>query len=151
MTANELESMLRGPEADARSVPCQVELLYYSLPAICEANVYPANGLFCIGAGGSAGGPGKSRDGNANGGAGACADAFCQFAACFFADGSLAVDRFLGDSGKESLKLRGIDNRAADEGARAVGYGGQALCQKAAGAAFGGGEGKVSHAEHQQH
>ena len=56
-------------------------------------------------------------------------------------------DQFGGDAGEGGLEFVGVDDGAAEEGARAAGDAGDALGDHAAGAAFGDGEGGLAEAE----
>ena len=141
--------MLAGPPADALPVAEEVQLLDLGVVAVGEGDVDEADGFFCVGAG-ARGRAGDASDGDADRGAGAGANAFGEGAGYFGGDGAVGGDEVGGYVGEGGLQGVGVDDSSAEEVAGAVGYGGEALRDQASGAAFGGGEGEVTEAEHEE-
>src|SRR6266851_4871126 len=147
MAADQLESVLAGPVADAITVAREVELFYLGVVAVGQSDVDEADGLVGVGAGLSGTGTGDARDGNAKGGSGAGANAFGEGAGYLGRDGAFGSDEIRGDTGEGGFESVAVDYRSAQEVAGAAGDGGEALREEAPGAALGGGEGEVAHAE----
>ena len=149
VAAEHFEGVLGGPEADAFAVSGDVELFDLGIFAVGEGDVDEADGLVGVEAAGSCG-AGDAGDAEGEGAAGAAADAFGERACDCVRDGAVFVDEVGGNVGEGGLAAVGVSDGAAEEDARTVGDGGEALTEQAAGAAFGDSEGLAADAEHEQ-
>ena len=130
--------------------PGRLSSLDLGVLAVGEADVDEADGFAASGPGAPPAGAGEAGDADAEGGS-VRADAFGEGAGDLFGlTAPLVSMSTLGTSAKRVLSRVGVDDGAAEEGAGAVGDGGEALGEQAAGAAFGGGEGEVAQAEHEE-
>ena len=135
--------MLGGPFADALAVAAEGALDGVGFLGVAEGDVDKADRLEF----GAAGGAGDAGDAQAEGCAGVAANAVGEGFGYLAGDGAALGDEIGRDAGEGGLEFVGVDDCAAEEGARAAGNAGDALGDHAAGAAFGDGESGLAEAE----
>ena len=142
-SAHEVEGLLGGEFADSGAVAFEGALDGLGFVRVGDGDVDQAYGFLR----GCAGGSGDAGYAYSQGCAGAQADACGEGACDFCRDGSIEADELRRDTGEGFFEGVSIDDRSAEERARAAGDGGDALGDHAAGAAFGYGEGGLAQAE----
>ncbi len=141
--AQHVECLCGGPFADARAVAAEGALDSVGGLPVGDGEVNQADWFFL----GAARGAGDAGDADADGCAGAQADAVCEGLGHLSRDCAVLIDEFGGYAGEFVLEGVGVDDGSAEERARCAGDGGDALGDEAAGAAFGDSERGLAQAE----
>src|SRR5579863_10007682 len=139
IAAHGVEGGLRGVLADALAVAREAIGAFARTVLVGEADVHEANWFFWRAAAGAS----DAGDSDADGCAGAFADAVGERERDFRADRAFRFDQGLRNADQRSFQFVAVADYAAEKIGRAAGDVGEAFGEHAAGAAFGDGDGGV--------